>query len=354
MREDRGKQIVLVAGGAGFIGSHLCERLLREGFVVICVDNLITGRMENIAHLRGHPDFTFVEHDISEPFDLEALLSEAAYRPTACNSLSTTLCIAHLASPASPKDYQRYPIETLRVGAQGTYNLLELALYHKARFLLASTSEVYGDPEVHPQPESYWGHVNPVGPRSCYDEAKRFAEALTMAYHRQHGLDVRIARIFNTFGPRMRPNDGRVLPNFMMQALQNKPLTVYGDGTQTRSLCYVDDLIEGIYRLMFWHPASAAPVLSDLGDSRPEAWDLIPIINLGNPEEVRIIDLAREIIELTESKSEIVFEALPQDDPQLRRPDISKAKRLLGWEPRVRRWEGLKLTIPYFQSLIGK
>jgi dTDP-glucose 4,6-dehydratase len=339
----------LVAGGAGFIGSHFCERLLKEGFRVICVDNLITGRMENIAHLLDHPTFLFIEHDVSEPFDLESLLAKSQDLTPSTRPLRH---VAHLASPASPKDYQRYPIETLRAGAQGTYNLLELALQHRARFLLASTSEVYGDPEVHPQPESYWGHVNPVGPRSCYDEAKRFAEALTMAYHRQHGLDVRIARIFNTYGPRMRLDDGRLLPTFMAQALRNEPLTVYGDGTQTRSLCYIDDLVEGLYRLMRWVPGLSSQV-PGARSQQPDGSPPTPIFNLGSPDEVRILDLAKEIIALTSSRSEIVFEPLPEDDPKVRRPDTTKAQKLLSWAPQVPRVEGLRRTLPYFQRLVS-
>lgn len=305
---------VLIAGGAGFLGSHLCDKLIAEDYEVICVDNLITGKQENIAHLLKHKHFSFIQHDITQPIELDGELNY----------------VLHFASPASPKDYLKYPLETLKAGAFGTYQLLELARQKGAIFLLASSSEVYGDPEVNPQPEEYWGHVNPIGLRSVYDEAKRYAEALTMAYHRLCHLEVKIARIFNTYGERMRVNDGRVLPTFMMQALQNKPLTVYGDGTQTRSLCYVSDLIDGLYRLL----------LSDIAGP----------VNLGNPQEARIIDLAREIIRLTGSRSDIVFEPLPEDDPQVRRPDISKAEKLLGWQPKVDRREGIQRVIPYFRS----
>lgn len=308
----------LIAGGAGFLGSHMCDKLIAEGHEVICVDNLITGREENIAHLLEHENFSFIQHDVTQPLNFDGEID----------------FVLHFASPASPKDYLKYPLETLKAGAFGTYQLLELARQKGAVFLLASSSEVYGDPEVNPQPEEYWGHVNPIGPRSVYDESKRYAEALTMAYHRRYHLDVKIARIFNTYGERMRIDDGRVLPTFMMQALQNKPLTVYGDGTQTRSLCYVSDLIEGLYKLLLF--------------------EMTGPINLGNPEEVQIRDLAREIITLTGSRSDIVFEPLPEDDPKVRRPNISKAERLLGWRPMVTRKEGLKRVIPYFKIKISK
>ncbi len=306
----------LITGGAGFLGSHLCERLLNEGWAVVCADNLCTGSNVNVSHLRLHEGFELLLRDVSQelnyPGDLDYVL--------------------HFASPASPPDYLRLPIETLRVGAFGTYNALQLAKEKCARFLLASTSECYGDPEVNPQPEAYWGHVNPVGPRSVYDEAKRFSEALTMAFHRVHGLDTRIVRIFNTYGPRMRLNDGRALPNFLYEALTGKPITVYGDGSQTRSFCYVSDLIEGIRRLMQF--------------SEP-----FPV-NLGNPQEVTILEFARRIKELTASNVPIVFEPLPQDDPKQRRPDIAKAKRLLGWEPKVALAEGLQLTLRYFREQV--
>ena len=319
----------LVTGGAGFLGSHLCDRFLKEGHEVLCLDNLITGRLENIQHLQGHPQFSFLRHDLSDPIELPALFGNGKQRsgPGDRNRLDFVL---HLACPASPKDYMRYPIETLQAGAAGTLHALELARTAGSVFLLASSSEVYGDPEVNPQPETYWGHVNPIGPRSVYDEAKRFAEALTMAYHRQHGVRVRMARIFNTYGERMRVEDGRALPNFMMQALQDKPLTVYGDGSQTRSLCYVSDLVEGLCRLL----------LSE--ETGP--------INIGNPEEVSVLQLANEIVELTESKSPTVFEPLPVDDPRRRRPDISRAIAALAWRPRVSRREGIQRVIPYFKA----
>ncbi|MFA0733370.1 MAG: hypothetical protein LKKZDAJK_002684 [Candidatus Fervidibacter sp.] len=315
---------VLVTGGAGFLGSHLCDRLIAEGHEVICLDSLLTGQVDNIAHLQTHPRFTFIRHDITQPFFIAEQVD----------------WVLHFASPASPKDYGAHPIHTLKVGALGTYHMLGLAKAHGAKFLLASTSEVYGDPQVHPQPESYWGHVNPIGERSCYDEAKRFAEALTMAYWRQHGIDVRIIRIFNTVGPRMRIDDGRVFPNFIAQALKGEPLTVYGDGGQTRSFCYVDDLIEGVVRVMAWTP--------------PEDGDeLARVFNLGNPEEVTILEFARLVKEVTGSQSPIVFHPLPKDDPKQRRPDITKAKTLLGWQPRTSLREAIKRTIPYFRHMLG-
>jgi len=319
--------LTLVTGGAGFLGSHLCDRLLAEGHAVICLDNLITGRKENIQHLFEHPHFRFVLHDVTLPLDLPTLLNSSgsdgrfASRPVNY--------ILHFASPASPKDYARHPIHTLKVGALGTYHVLGLAKAHGSVLLLASTSEIYGDPEISPQPEKYWGHVNPIGPRSVYDEAKRFAEAITMAYHREHAVKVRIARIFNTYGERMRLEDGRALPNFMVQALQAKPLTVYGTGSQTRSLCYVSDLVEGLCRLL---------ISTETGP-----------INLGNPEEVSILQLAQAIIRATQSKSSIIFEPLPEDDPQRRQPDITAAREKLGWEPRVNLETGLARTLPYFQ-----
>jgi dTDP-glucose 4,6-dehydratase len=305
----------VVTGGAGFLGSHLCERLLGEGIAVVCVDNLITGKRENVAHLLGPGDFSFVLHDVSRPIEIEG---EVDY-------------VLHFASPASPIDYLELPIQTLKVGSLGTHNSLGLAKAKRARYLLASTSEVYGDPLVHPQPESYWGHVNPVGPRGVYDEAKRFAEAMTMAYHRVHGLETRIVRIFNTFGPRMRPRDGRVVPAFVQQALAGEPLTVFGDGSQTRSFCYVDDLIDGICRLLF----------SD---------ETLPV-NLGNPQELTILGFAERILALTGSPSTIEFRPLPEDDPKTRQPDITRARTLLGWEPRVPLEVGLARTIDYFRAL---
>jgi len=308
------KKRVLITGAAGFLGSHLCDRFLAEGFHVIGMDNLLTGNLENIEHLFPSPDFEFYHHDVSKfvhvPGELHYIL--------------------HFASPASPIDYLKLPIQTLKVGAMGTHNLLGLAKAKKARILVASTSEVYGDPEVHPQPEEYWGHVNPIGPRGVYDEAKRYQEAITMAYHRVHGLETRIVRIFNTYGPRMRLDDGRVLPAFMSQALRGEDLTVFGDGSQTRSFCYVDDLIEGIFRLL----------MSDYPYP----------MNIGNPEEITIKEFAEEIIRLTGSRSKISYRPLPQDDPKQRRPDISKARKILGWEPKVGRSEGLRCTLEYFKA----
>ncbi len=308
----------LVTGGAGFLGSHLCDCLVQEGHEVICMDNLLTGRSQNIEHLMVQERFTFIQHDVTKPIEIEGPLDY----------------VLHFASPASPKDYEKHPIHTLKVGALGTYHALGLAKAKGAVILLASSSEVYGDPEVNPQPESYWGHVNPVGPRSVYDEAKRYAEAITMAYHHEHHIGVRIARIFNTYGPRMRLEDGRALPNFVTQALGGESLTIYGDGSQTRSFCYVSDLVDGIYRLL----------LSE--ENEP--------VNLGNPDEVTILQLTREIIEATGSRSDVIFEPLPQDDPKVRRPDITKAKHCLGWEPRVSRLDGLKRTIPYFQASLKR
>lgn len=309
-------QRVLVAGGAGFLGSHLCDFLLDRGFYVLCLDNLLTGTNENIAHLCHHPRFEMRYGDIIEPIKIEGELDY----------------VLNFASPASPPDYLRFPIETLRVGAWGVYHLLELAEQKEAVFLQASTSEVYGDPLVSPQSETYWGNVNPVGPRSVYDESKRFAEAMTMAFHRSRGVDTRILRIFNVYGPRMRPNDGRAIPNFIAQALRNEPLTVYGDGSQTRSFCYVADEIEGIYRLL----------LSDVAEP----------VNIGNPHELTILELAQTILELTQSRSEIVFRELPQDDPKQRCPDITRARTLLGWEPTTPLREGLLHTIEYFRRRV--
>ena len=321
----------LVTGGAGFVGSHLCDWLLAEGHEVICLDNLITGSLDNIRHLAGHPRFAFVQHDVTKPIDLIALLTTAsASLGGDVQRVAPVDYVLHLASPASPADYARHTIHTLKAGALGTWHALGLAKAHRSVFLLASTSEVYGDPEISPQPESYWGRVNPIGPRSVYDEAKRFAEAMTLAYHRKHGIPVRIARIFNTYGERMRTDDGRALPNFLTQALQGSPLTVYGDGSQTRSLCYVSDLVDGIYRLL---------LSKETGP-----------INLGNPEEVSVLQLAEEIIDLTGSKSTIVFQPLPTDDPVRRQPDISKAIAVLGWQPKVSRREGIERVIPYFKA----
>ncbi len=307
----------VITGGAGFIGSHLCERFLAEGHEVLCVDNLLTGSLRNIEHLRDEPGFEFLEHNISDPLELDGPVDN----------------ILHFASPASPADYLAHPIPTLKVGALGTHNALGLAKAKDARFLLASTSEVYGDPEVHPQREDYWGNVNPIGPRGCYDEAKRFAEAITMAYHRYHGVKTRIVRIFNTYGPRMRLNDGRVLPAMMGQILRGEPLSVYGEGTQTRSFCYVTDLVDGIYRLL--HVDFSEPV------------------NLGNPSELTVLELAREIQGLVpNAQSTIVFHPLPQDDPRRRRPDIGRARHLLGWEPTIERADGLRRTLDYFRTVL--
>ncbi len=311
-------ETVVITGAAGFIGSHLCDRFLQEGFYVIGIDNLITGNIENIEHLIGHERFRFIKYDITNYIHVPGNVDY----------------ILHFASPASPIDYLQLPIQTLKVGSIGTYHILGLAKEKKARILIASTSEVYGDPLEHPQKESYWGNVNPIGPRGVYDEAKRFAEAITMAYHRYHGVDTRIVRIFNTYGPRMRVNDGRVVPNFIRQALLEEDITVYGDGSQTRSFCYVSDLVEGIFRTLF----------SD---------EIYPI-NLGNPDEWKIIDFAKKIIELTGTTSKIVYKPLPQDDPKVRKPDISKAKSILNWEPKVSLEEGLKKTIRYFREYLQK
>ncbi len=305
---------VLITGGAGFLGSHLCDKFIAEGHFVICMDNFITGSPENIAHLFGNKNFLFVHHDVTNYIYVEGELDY----------------VLHFASPASPIDYLKLPIQTLKVGSLGTHKTLGLSLAKKARYLLASTSEVYGDPLVHPQTEDYWGNVNPVGYRGVYDEAKRFGEAMVMAYNRYHNLETRIVRIFNTFGPRMRLHDGRAIPAFLTQALANEPVTVFGDGSQTRSVCYVSDLVEGIYRLL----------LSD--ETEP--------VNIGNPNELTMLQLAQEIIELTGSKSEIVFKELPSDDPKVRQPDISKAKEILKWSPTVDRREGLLKTIEDFKK----
>ncbi len=305
---------VLITGGAGFLGSHLCERFLGEGYEVICMDNLITGDLANVEHLFADRCFHFEHRDVTEYLHVRGELD----------------ALLHFASPASPIDYLELPIQTLKVGSLGTHNALGLAMAKGALFFLASTSEVYGDPQVHPQPESYWGHVNPIGPRGVYDEAKRFAEALTMAYHRSHGLDTRIVRIFNTYGPRMRPNDGRVVSNFINQALCGEPITIYGDGSQTRSFCYVDDLIEGIMRLFVQ------------GDSHP--------MNIGNPKEFTVRQLAERVLEMTDSKSELVERPLPVDDPKQRQPDITAARTKLGWEPNIELEDGLERTIRSFRE----
>lgn len=305
---------VLVTGGAGFLGSHLSEQLLKKGFYVIAMDNLITGNAENIKQLLKLPNFEYIRHDVTKYIEIKGELN----------------WVLHFASPASPMDYLKYPIQTLKVGSLGTHNTLGLAKAKGAKYMLASTSEVYGDPLVHPQPEDYWGNVNPIGPRGVYDEAKRFAEALVMAYHREHGINIRIVRIFNTYGPRIREDDGRVVPTFITQALRGEDLTVFGDGTQTRSFCYVDDLIEGILRLM------------EVECEEP--------INLGNPAEIKIIDLAKLILELTRSKSRIRFLPLPRDDPKVRSPRIDKARELLNWEPQIGLREGLQKTIEYFKA----
>ncbi|MBS4033798.1 MAG: SDR family oxidoreductase [Ignavibacterium sp.] len=311
------KLIAVVTGGAGFLGSHLCDKLLQEEMKVICIDNLLTGSTENIAHLFGNEDFSFIKHDVTNYIYVPGRIDY----------------ILHFASPASPIDYLQLPIQTLKVGSLGTHKVLGLAKEKKARFLLASTSEVYGDPNIHPQSEDYWGNVNPIGPRGVYDEAKRFAEALTMAYNRYHGVDTRIVRIFNTFGPRMRLNDGRALPAFVGQALRGEDITVFGDGNQTRSFCYVSDQIEGIYKLLMSNE--------------------IEPVNIGNPEEITINKFANEVIELTGSISKIVHKELPLDDPKVRQPDITKAKKVLGWEPKVTRSDGLKMTIDFFKKIIS-
>lgn len=306
---------VLITGAAGFLGSHLCDRFMKEGFRVVAMDNLITGRLKNIEHLFGKEHFEFYHHDVSKFVHVPGQLDY----------------ILHFASPASPIDYLKIPIQTLKVGSLGTHNLLGLAKAKGATIMVASTSEVYGDPTVHPQNEDYWGNVNPVGPRGVYDEAKRFQEAMTMAYHTFHGLDTRIVRIFNTYGPRMRLNDGRVLPAFIGQALRGEDLTVFGDGSQTRSFCYVDDLVEGIYRLLMS--------------------DYVQPMNIGNPDEITIAEFAEEIIKLTGTQQKVIYKELPKDDPKQRQPDITRAKAILGWEPRVHRSEGLKITYEYFRSL---
>lgn len=308
---------VLITGAAGFLGSHLCDRFIEEGDFVIGMDNLITGSLKNIEHLFPNKNFEFYFHDVTKFVHVPGPLDY----------------ILHFASPASPADYLKMPIHTLKVGSLGTYNLLGLAKEKKSRFLIASTSEIYGDPLIHPQKEEYWGNVNPIGPRGVYDEAKRFMEAITMAYHRTHNLDTRIVRIFNTYGPRMRLDDGRALPTFFSQAIRGENITVFGDGSQTRSFCFVSDMIEGIYRLLMS--------------------DYIYPVNIGNPEEITIKQFAEEIVSLTKSKAKIIFTDLPEDDPKVRQPDISKAKEILGWEPKVSRQEGLKITYEYFKQQLN-
>jgi dTDP-glucose 4,6-dehydratase len=308
----------VITGGAGFLGSHLCGFLLDKGWEIVCLDNLVTGADSNVSHLLAHPRFRFVRQDVTQHIEVEGAVG----------------AVLHFASPASPPDYLKFPIQTLKVGSLGTHNALGLALAKKAKFLLASTSECYGDPEVSPQPESYWGRVNPVGPRGVYDEAKRFAEAMTMAYHRYHGVDTRIVRIFNTYGPRMRLNDGRALPNFLYQALSGLPITVYGDGKQTRSFCYVSDLIDGIHRLL------------ESGEHEP--------VNIGNPQEITILEFAERVRALAGANVPIEFRPLPQDDPKQRCPDISKARRILQWQPKVGLEEGLQLTYEYFRQKVAE
>jgi dTDP-glucose 4,6-dehydratase len=311
------QRVSIVTGGAGFLGSHLCDRLVHEGHRVICMDNLLTGSIDNISHLIGNKNFQFIHYNVTEYIYIEGKVDY----------------ILHFASPASPMDYQRFPIQTLKVGSLGTHKTLGLAKAKGARYLLASTSEIYGDPLLHPQPEHYWGNVNPIGVRGVYDEAKRFAEAMTMAYRRYHGINTCIARIFNTYGPRMRVDDGRAIPAFISQALRGEDVTVFGDGNQTRSICYVDDLVEGIYRLL----------MSEYNDP----------VNLGNPDEISVLNLAKEIINLTGGRSKILNKPLPEDDPKVRQPDISKARTILEWEPKIPRTVGLKKTLEYFKSKLS-
>jgi dTDP-glucose 4,6-dehydratase len=308
------KPTAIITGGAGFLGSHLCDRLLSENFKVICIDNFITGNPENISHLFGNENFQLIKHDVTNYIFVPGRIDY----------------ILHFASPASPIDYLQLPIQTLKVGSLGTHKVLGLAKEKKARFLLASTSEVYGDPDVHPQNEEYWGNVNPIGPRGVYDEAKRFAEAITMAYNRYHGIDTRIVRIFNTYGPRMRLDDGRALPTFVGQALRDEDVTIFGDGSQTRSFCFVDDLVDGIFKLLMSNE--------------------IEPVNIGNPDEITILQFAEEVIKATGSSSKIISKPLPEDDPKIRQPDITKAKKILGWEPRINRQEGLRITLEYFKK----
>ncbi len=312
------KSSVVITGGAGFLGSHLCDKFMAEGFKVICIDDLITGNTDNISHLAGNENFRFIKHDITNFIFIPGKVDY----------------ILHFASPASPIDYLKLPIQTLKVGSLGTHKVLGLAKEKNARMLLASTSEIYGDPDVHPQKEEYWGNVNPIGPRGVYDEAKRFAEAMTMAYHRYHNLDTRIVRIFNTYGPRMRLDDGRALPAFVGQALRGEDITVFGDGSQTRSFCYVSDLVDGIFKLL----------MSNENDP----------VNIGNPDEITIKQFAEEVIKITGSKSKISYEPLPEGDPKVRQPDISRAQEILGWSPKISREEGLKITIDYFKKRLNK
>ena len=311
------KKTAVVTGGAGFLGSHLCDKLIAEGIKVICIDNLLTGNIENIEHLMGNENFLFIKHDVTNFIHVPGNVDY----------------ILHFASPASPIDYLKFPIQTLKVGSLGTHKALGLAKEKNARFLLASTSEVYGDPVVHPQKEDYWGNVNPIGPRGVYDEAKRFAEAITMAYNRYHGVETRIVRIFNTYGPRMRLNDGRALPAFFGQALKGEDITVFGDGKQTRSFCFVSDLIDGIFRLLMSNEVEP--------------------VNIGNPEEITIEEFTKEVVKLTGSKSRIIFTALPEDDPKVRQPDITKAKSILNWEPKISRSKGLEITLNYFKTKLN-
>lgn len=332
---------ILITGGAGFLGSHLCELLLNKENEIICLDNLITGRAENISHLLGNPQFSFVKYNVCDYLHVDGPLD----------------AVMHFASPASPQDYLEMPIATLKVGALGTHKALGLAKAKNARFLLASTSEVYGDPLVNPQPESYWGNVNPMSPRGVYDEAKRFAEAMTMAYHRYHGVDTRIVRIFNTYGPRMRPNDGRVVSNFIVQALQGKPLTVFGDGSQTRSFCYVDDLVRGIIELLVAKSDKSVAERTDRTKFLTRQADAMvdsihDPVNIGNPRELTVEEIALLVLKMTGSKSVVERRPLPADDPKVRRPDIGRAKAMLGWEPQVELEDGIRKTIEYFRQFV--
>ena len=332
---------VLITGGAGFLGSHLCDLLIGQGHQVLAMDNLVTGRPENIAHLMGHDRFSFIKYNVCDYLHVEGPLD----------------AVMHFASPASPQDYLDLPIATLKVGALGTHKALGLAKAKGARFLLASTSEVYGDPLVNPQPESYWGNVNPMSPRGVYDEAKRFAEAMTMAYHRYHGLDTRIVRIFNTFGPRMRPHDGRVVSNFIVQALQGRPLTMFGDGAQTRSFCYVDDLVRGIVALLMAESGTSVAERTDRAEFLAQRTDraretVHEPVNIGNPRELTVAEIGRLVLKLTGSPSQVEHKPLPVDDPKVRRPDIRRAKALLGWEPAIDLEDGLKKTIEYFRKVL--
>ena len=332
---------ILITGGAGFLGSHLSDMLLQSGHSVICMDNLLTGRMDNLAHLLGHERFSFIKYDVCDYLHVEGPLD----------------AVMHFASPASPQDYMEFPIATMKVGAMGTHKVLGLARARGARFILASTSEVYGDPLVNPQPETYWGNVNPISPRGVYDEAKRFAEAMTMAFHRYHGVDTRIVRIFNTFGPRMRPHDGRVVSNFIVQALQGKPLSVFGDGLQTRSFCYVDDLARGIISLLMLDSDKTPEQRTDRkflvsGNTGAETASMHEPVNIGNPRELTVLEIAKLVLELTRSSSQITHHPLPADDPKVRRPDISRARALLNWEPQVPLEDALLRTIDYFKKVI--